>query len=234
MDKRQELILETIIKEHINTGIPVSSSVLVEKYKLNISSATVRNEMSTLERDGYIIQPHTSAGRIPSEDAYVLYVEKLQNTSTAKPKKISAINAKAIDDAFDLEGEKAFRETAKQISQLSGNAVFWAFHKHNLYYTGISNLFQQPEFSRINIIYDISEVIDRLDEIINSTIEEIELGLHTQIGSNNPFGSIFGSTFVKYKANGKTGMFGVLGPMRMDYEKTISLLDYVDKKISSH
>ncbi len=226
MDSRQELILETIIKEHISTGVPVGSSVLVEKYKLNISPATVRNEMAALERDGYIVQPHTSAGRIPTEEAYVLYLEKL------KLKKISDINSKALDEALDSGGEIAFKETAKQISQLSGNAVFWAFHKHNLYYTGISNLFQQPEFARINIIHDISEVIDRLDEIINHIIEDTEIGLHTRLGSNNPFGSIFGSTFVKYKLDGKTGMFGVLGPMRMDYEKTIALIDYVDKKIN--
>ncbi len=226
MDSRQKLILETIIKEHISTGVPVGSSVLVQKYKLDISPATVRNDMAVLERDGYIIQPHTSAGRIPTEDAYALYLEGL------KIKKISTINARALDDSLRAGDELAFKETAKQISQLSGNAVFWAFHKHNLYYTGISNLFQQPEFARINIIHDISEVIDRLDEIINSIIEDAEIGLHTRFGSNNPFGSIFGSTFVKYKLEGKIGMLGVLGPMRMDYEKTIALVDYVNKKIN--
>ena len=226
MDSRQELILETIIKEHIATGVPVGSSILVEKYKLDISSATVRNEMAALERDGYIVQPHTSAGRIPTEEAYVLYLGKL------KIKKITDTNARALDESLQSGDEMAFKETAKQISQLSGNAVFWAFHKHNLYYTGISNLFQQPEFARINIIHDISEVIDRLDEIINHIIEDIDFGLHTRLGNNNPFGSIFGSTFVKYKLQGKTGMFGVLGPMRMDYEKTIALVDYVNKKIN--
>ncbi len=226
MDKRQELILETIIEEHVNMGTPVGSSILVEKYKLDISPATVRNEMAALERDGYIAQPHTSAGRIPTEEAYLFHIDKL------KSKKISDSDAKSLDDILKQKGERAFRETAKQISQLSGNAVFWAFHKHNLYYTGISNLFGQPEFSRINIIHDISEVIDRLDEIINVIIEDTDFGLHTLLGSNNPFGSIFGSTFVKYKLSGKTGMFGVLGPMRMDYGKTISLVDYVNKKIN--
>ena len=226
MDSRQELILETIIKEHIATGVPVGSGVLVERYNLNISSATVRNEMAALERDGYIVQPHTSAGRIPTEDAYNLYLNNLEL------KKISSTNAKVLDDAMRTGDEMALKETAKQIAQLSGNAVFWAFHKHNLYYTGISNLFQQPEFARINIIHDISEVIDRLDDMINNIIDDTEFGLHTQLGSNNPFGSIFGSTFVKYKLQGKTGMFGVLGPMRMNYEKTISVIDYVNKKIN--
>jgi len=199
---------------------------LVEKYKLNISPATVRNEMAALERDGYIVQPHTSAGRIPTEDAYKLHLKKI------KLKKISNTNARALDEALQLEEVLAFKEVAKQISQLSGNAVFWAFHKHNLYYTGISNLFQQPEFARISIIHDISEVIDRLDEIIGVIIDDMDFGLHTRVGTNNPFGSIFGSTFAKYKLRGQIGMFGVLGPMRMDYKKTITLIDYVNKEIN--
>jgi heat-inducible transcriptional repressor len=224
MDPRQELILETIIKEHINTGVPVGSSVLVEKYKLNISPATVRNDMASLEKSAFIAQPHTSAGRIPTEKAYLHYLSKLED------KKISKTESRAIDDALNGGSENSFKETAKQISQLSGLAVFWAFHKHNLYYTGLSNLFQQPEFSRVSIIQDISSVIDRLDEIINHEFENLDFGLHTLIGTENPFGSIFGTVFVKYKEKGVAGMLGVIGPIRMDYEKVIGMLDYVNNK----
>ncbi len=226
MDNRQELILNTIIQEHIYTGVPVGSNILVEKYKLNISPATVRNEMASLEKDNYIVQPHTSAGRIPTEKAYLFYLEKLAT------RKINKIDEKTLNESLSTNTELAFKETAKQISQISGNAVFWAFHKNNLYYTGISNLFQQPEFSQINIIYDISAVIDKLDEIINDIIEKMEFGVSVLIGSANPFGEIFGSTFVKYKQDGKTGMLGVLGPMRMDYKKILALMDYVNKKIN--
>jgi transcriptional regulator of heat shock response len=226
MDHRQALILETIIKEHIKTGLPVGSNVLVEKYKLNISPATVRNEMSALEKDEFIVQPHTSAGRIPTEKAYALYLEKIK----IKQAKDSDIGS--LEPSLGIGDEASFKDVAKQVSQLSGNAVFWAFHKHNLYYTGISNLFQQPEFSRISIIHDISAVIDRLDETINSIIEDMEPGLHTLIGSQNPFGSIFGTIFVKYHLAGKTGMIGVLGPIRMDYEKILSLMDFINKRIN--
>ena len=64
MNKRKELILKTIIKEHIKTAQPVGSEGLVDKYDLDISSATVRSEMAELEEAGFIVQPHTSAGRI--------------------------------------------------------------------------------------------------------------------------------------------------------------------------
>ena len=75
MNERRELILKIIINEHVITGSPVGSSVLVDKYKLNMSSATVRNEMAELEEDGYITQPHTSAGRIPTVKCYRYYLK---------------------------------------------------------------------------------------------------------------------------------------------------------------
>ncbi|MBU4256930.1 DeoR family transcriptional regulator [Patescibacteria group bacterium] len=78
MEKRKQLILYTIIKEHIKTGAPVGSGVLVDKYKLDISPATVRNEMAELENEGLITQPHTSAGRVPTEKAYSLFIFILQ------------------------------------------------------------------------------------------------------------------------------------------------------------
>jgi len=225
MDKRKELILNTIIKEHIKTGAPVGSGVLVEKYNLNISPATVRNEMATMEEEGYIIQPHTSAGRIPTEKAYKFHLVNLEE------KKLGKIETLGIEDSLAKSGEDGFKEVAKLISNLTGNAVFWAFHRHNLFYTGISNLFQQPEFRELEVIYDISAIIDRIDEIIDIMFEEIDEGVHTMVGSDNPFGDFCGTVIVKYKTDNKIGLFGVLGPMRMNYEKNIALAEFINSKL---
>lgn len=226
MDPRKELILNTIIKEHIKTGAPVGSSILVEKYKLDISPATARNEMADLEAEGYIAQPHTSAGRIPTELAYDYYLAKIQI------KKINKSDKDNLEELLSKKNEESLKGAAKHLSQLSGVAVFWAFHQHNLYYTGISNLFQQPEFSRMNIIFDISAIIDRIDEIINEIFVDIPNGLTTKIGSKSPFGDFSGSIIAKYKSGGHEGLFGFLGPMRMDYERNLSLLDFVYNKIN--
>ncbi|MCK4540337.1 hypothetical protein KAU09_04245 [Candidatus Parcubacteria bacterium] len=221
MDERKELILNTIIKEHIKTGLPVSSGVLVEKYKLNISPATVRNEMAVLEDEEYIIQPHTSAGRIPTEKAYKLFIENIQ------PKKINQSDRAGLEELLEQSTEENLKNAAKKLSSLSGATVFWAFHRHNLYYTGISNLFQQPEFSELSIIYDISAIIDRIDEIINDIFDEIEDGINIRIGSDSPFGSFSGTIMAKYKIGEHTGLFGVLSPVRMDYEKNLTLINFV-------
>ncbi|OIN89092.1 hypothetical protein AUJ59_02535 [Candidatus Beckwithbacteria bacterium CG1_02_47_37] len=224
MDERKLIILNTIIKEHIKTGAPVGSGVLVDKYRLDISPATVRNEMAELEEENFIIQPHTSAGRIPTEKAYNLYLASL------KEKQLAEKEAEVLRRALKGNDEASFKQTAKEMAKISGNAIFWAFHKNNLYYTGISNLFSQPEFSEPNLIYNISAIIDRMDEIIDDIFSEVK---ETEIllGSANPFGDSCSTIFSKYKRAGKTGLFGILGPMRMDYEKNLALVKFVNSKI---
>ena len=77
MDARKFRILQAIIDDYILTAIPVGSRTISKKYEMGLSSATIRNEMSDLEELGYLAQPHTSAGRVPSYKAYRLYVDKL-------------------------------------------------------------------------------------------------------------------------------------------------------------
>ena len=77
LDKRKAYILATVVYEYIATAEPVGSQALTQKYSLGISSATVRNVMAELEAGGYLIQPHTSAGRIPSDAGYRMYVDQL-------------------------------------------------------------------------------------------------------------------------------------------------------------
>lgn len=227
MEKRKELILDTIINEHIKTGAPVGSGVLVEKYKLNVSPATVRNDMAALEDQGFIHQPHTSAGRVPTEKAYEYYLDRLktEKSENSYTKEFSAI--------LKTKDEQNLKEAAKQLAQISGNAVFWAFHRHNVYYTGISNLFQQPEFSQLNIIHDMSVIIDRIDEIVNELFEKLSQGEHIMIGSQNPFGDYCASVLAKYQLAEYTGIFGIIGPMRMDYKKNISLIKEINHQISA-
>lgn len=226
---RKKLILNTIIKEYIKSAQPVSSGVLVNKYKLKVSPATVRNEMMDLEDEGYIYQPHTSAGRVPTEMAYKLFLEEVKEG--AKTSKLKDSELKLLEDAFDLN-EKSFRQTAKVISELGNGAVFWAFHKNDLYYTGLSQLFAQPEFNQSTAICDASLVIDRLEEIIDAIFEELNDGEHVFIGTDNPFGHFLSTTILKYRRNNSSGLLGILGPMRMDYAKNIQLIKFIKNKLS--
>ncbi|MFA5163548.1 MAG: hypothetical protein WC441_03390 [Patescibacteria group bacterium] len=223
---RKKIILQTLVKEYIKTAQPVSSGVLVEKYKLDISPATVRNELMELEDEGYIFQPHTSAGRVPTEAAY-----ELELTSSRKKKDLKEAERKALESSFS-NNEASFRQTAKLIADLSNGAVFWAFHKNDLYYTGLSNLFSQPEFTRLDMVCDVSEIIDRLEEIIGDVFEDFENGKQVLIGSKNPFGAFLSTVLVKYKSNKQSGLFGILGPMRMDYARNLALVEFIKNKFA--
>lgn len=226
MEKRKELILNTIIREHIKSGAPVGSEVLASKYKLGVSSATVRNEMADLEERGFIMQPHTSAGRVPTEKAYAHYLKEV------KEKKLNESEEKIFADLLGQMDEAAFKQAAKAIAHSTGTAVFWAFHRHNLYYTGIANLLSQPEFVEANLIYDISAIIDRVDEIIDEIYDRLDFGPQILLGKNNPFSPVCSTILSKYKLKDHTGLFGILGPLRMNYEKNLALVRFINQKLS--
>lgn len=225
INNRQKSILIALIKEHIKTAQAVSSGFLVDKYNLDISSATARNEMAELEKLGYVFQPHTSAGRIPSEKAYKYYVSNFLEEKRKEKKYF-----KDLDEKF-LNSEEGFKKVAKMMAEISNNAVFWAFHKNNLYYTGISNLFLQPEFRESEAIYDTSAVIDRMEEIIVDIFDKLDLGENILIGNDNPFGDFLSVVILKYNCRRQVGVMGILGPMRMDYKKNLELIVFLKNKL---
>ncbi|NJO84742.1 MAG: HTH domain-containing protein, partial [Blastochloris sp.] len=92
LTRRQEEILAYIVRAYTQTPEPVSSKFLAESYQLSVSSATIRNEMAALEELGYISQPHTSAGRVPTEIGYRYFVKRLLNAAdltTAEQERIT-------------------------------------------------------------------------------------------------------------------------------------------------
>ena len=224
MEERKRQILDIIIKEHVETGAPVGSSILVNKYKLEVSPATVRNVMADLEEEGYIVQPHTSAGRIPTEDAYRFVLQDIENNELEEKE------SRIIDDVFAKQGDD-FRKIAKILAEVTGSAVFWAKHRNNLYYTGISNWFHQVEFRETEHIYDMGDIIDRMDEILENMFNDVSFEPEILIGSDNPFGNFCSSIVVKYKKDDIVGIFGILAPMRMDYSRNLGIIKYILKQL---
>lgn len=117
LNDRKIQILKAIINDYIATAEPVGSRTLAKKYDLGVSSATIRNEMSDLEDMGLIIQPHTSAGRIPSELGYRLYVDRLMNASELTPKEQEFLHSVVSGNITRIE--YLMEETAKAISMLT-------------------------------------------------------------------------------------------------------------------
>ncbi len=100
LDERKTIILKVIIKSYLETGEPVGSRTISKLSGLNLSSATIRNEMSDLVEMGYIEQPHTSAGRIPTDKGYRFYVDSIVNESN---RRMSAMTTQMLDRVDKLE-----------------------------------------------------------------------------------------------------------------------------------
>lgn len=97
LDERKRKILKAIIQTYLETGEPVGSRTISKYTDLNLSSATIRNEMSDLEDLGYIVQPHTSAGRIPSDLGYRLYVDELMKEKDQEVSEMKEIMIEKTD-----------------------------------------------------------------------------------------------------------------------------------------
>ena len=134
-----------------------------------------------------------------------------------------------LDELFSYN-EASYKKIAKKIAEISGSAVFWAFHKNDLYYTGLSNLFSQSEFKQLDMVSDFSTVIDRLEDIIDDLFEDLQFDSQVFIGQDNPFGNFLSTSLLKYKENKKTGVLGIISPIRTDYEKNLALLEFIKNK----
>lgn len=122
LDARKAYILATVVYEYIATAEPVGSNTLLQKYNLGVSSATIRNEMAELEAAGYLVQPHTSAGRIPSDAGYRTYVDQLM-----RPEHLSSAERQRIrDELFDASRElgEMIASTTRLLSRFSKNLAF--------------------------------------------------------------------------------------------------------------
>ena len=222
MNERQRKILKRIIEAFIKDAKPLASSFLVAKMKQKLSPATVRNELVALEKEGYIFQPHTSAGRIPTEKAYQFYVENYLD----KEKELNTIEKKLLEEIEKQETEDRvkIKNFAKKIAALSKQGVMVTFAECDNYYTGLSNIFSQPEFQNSDLVVNLSSVIDRLDtkvfELDEKDFDEPEVF----IGSKNPIGCDCSLVVFKYQLGKYKGIIALIGPMRMDYKKNYALV----------
>jgi len=117
LSERKKKILQIVVDDYIETAIPVSSKAISEKYMSDISSATIRSELSALEELGYLSQPHTSAGRIPSADAYKLYVSELMVKETLSKKELDYIKKIFLEKSNNVEN--ILKSAVKVISDLT-------------------------------------------------------------------------------------------------------------------
>ena len=229
-DKKKDNLLKIIVEEYIKSASPVGSGLVVEKYMPDVSSATVRNYMVELEDRGLICQPHTSAGRIPTTKGYQYYINNFVIKN--KPSRKSQAKLDNLSTAVK-SGDDQVKSLAKKIAAISGEAVLVSSASGEVYYTGISNLFSQPEFAQQKLVHNMSEIIDHLDELMKGIFAEVAMEAQIIIGPENPCGEESSVVVAKYQSDDDEGIIGILGPNRMNYQENIKLIDWAREILSN-
>src|SRR5581483_5560037 len=160
MTERQKQILSAIIEQYAEVAVPVGSSLLAKVF--DVSSATIRAEMAELERMGYIRQPHTSAGRIPTDRGYRFYVNNLATNSEASQPEKRAERALSARVAHGGMPERTIRNAVDTLVELTHNLAL-ATIGNQLYMSGLSNLFGQPEFMHTGQVQQVARLLDNLE-----------------------------------------------------------------------
>ncbi len=222
MTIRQDKILRAVVEEYAEVASPVGSQLLAKIF--NVSSATIRSEMAELERMGYIKQPHTSAGRIPTDKGYRYYV----NATHEEEAKSSVGGAERALTARIGEGsvpERAIRNTVDTLVELTQNLGL-ATIGNQLYMSGLSNLFGQPEFINSGQVKEVAKLLDNLEPWLREAAPNKPLSVY--IGSENPIGRNSGCSLIisKFRSPYSDKSFiGVLGPTRQSYREVMGLVE---------
>ncbi len=230
LNERKSSLLSKIIEDYIATAKPVSSKVLVEKYGLDWSSATIRNEMQELEELGYIVQPHTSAGRIPTELGYRYYIAHFMNTQQMLQQRLRLALDQLAQTVDNTDPERFMKLLAKGIAELANEAVLVSVSPDHFYYTGISNMFQKPEFHDVEVMYSLSELVDHFDDAMPGLIRRVmPQQITILVGEDNPISSNCSAVSTGYGQ----GVIVILGPMRMNYQSNYQLLKYAQTLLTN-
>lgn len=222
-EDRKRNVLRAVVREYLETAEPVGSEVIVRKYGLGVSSATVRNDLVALEQQGYLVQPHTSAGRIPTEAGYRFYVEEFVREAEVAARTRRQVE-RALEEARMRERE-AMRELVRTMARLTNESVFLSFGDR-AYLTGMTNLLRKPEFRESDLLYAVSDMFDQFDAVVREVRPQREV--EVLIGGDNPFGQSLSAVLTPIRTGELgDGIIGIIGPQRMDYELNVSVVRYV-------
>jgi heat-inducible transcriptional repressor len=227
MTTRQEQILVSIIEQFAEIAVPVGSITLAKLF--GVSPATIRAEMVDLEELGFLTQPHTSSGRIPTDKGYRFYVNLIQGEEASAPdlnKELSRHTQRALEGRIHEKSlpETTIKNAVDTLVELTQNLGL-ATIGDNLYLSGLSNLFSQPEFSRGVGVKEVAKLLDNLEPWMREVAPGKPLSVY--IGSENPIGGSSGCSLIISKFSSpysKNSYIGVLGPTRQSYAQVMRLV----------
>jgi len=227
LTQRQVEILKSLIEEYIATAEPVGSETLEKKYSLSASPATIRNEMVSLTKLGYLKKNHTSAGRMPTPMGMKFYVKQLM-----KEKDLSVTEETAVKESlwdYREKEDKFLRKLTKSLADKTKALAIATTSDGDLYCAGYANILDMPEFFDIDVMKTLLSTMDEFEPcrqfFADIVSEDVQVLLGDDLGPNmqGPYGFVF----THYKTPMQTmGDIGVLGPSRLNYTQIVPTVRY--------
>ena len=237
MDEHQKSLLFAVINEYIKNAQPVSSKWIAECGDFDASTATLRNELALLDEDGFLYQPHTSAGRVPTDKGYRVFVNMLldeieSRTATRDMTAKEETIARVLQQIMRLRAEEhsLFAELGRTLASLSSSTVFSGpISKEKIMFkSGIHEVLSQPELEDISMRKHFGDIVDSMEANLKAFYSILENDKPTVlIGKENPINNAkdFSMIIMKHRIfGGEDGIIVMFGPKRMNYEKNLRLL----------
>jgi len=230
LTQRQAKILAAIVKENCDIGKAVGSKELAEKYEFGISAPSVRNEMQTLEKQGYIKHRHTSAGRVPTDKGYRYFVNQLMDRFKLSIDEQNRLKKELVK--LQMAHVEMGRRIAKLLSDSTQEASF-AILPEEVSTVGLSNILDNPALPAADA-KEIAKFFDDIDNYAEKMMQDYGeeaspktfIGKELQLSKNSDYSMMVSGLKLP---SGKKGVIGLIGPKSMKYEKNLSLMEYISK-----
>jgi len=218
-DRAEEILLRTI-EEYINRGEPVSSRFLFKEYDFGIKPAMIRSELSRLEREGWLSQPHTSGGRIPTDKAYEFYASRL--CKQISPGEVPKTFSELVHSLFERQFKEFIENFSNEVHALS---VGFALEEHGVWKSGLDELMSRLDSDEANVYKGIARDFESIDDRLYGMAKGLmkHEGLEVHIGEKNPFMSSehLSTVFDTFDIDGDKWLLIAIGPKRMNYENNL-------------
>ncbi|GDX22864.1 hypothetical protein LBMAG09_08390 [Actinomycetes bacterium] len=234
MESRQLEILRAIVEEYVATEEPVGSKSIAQRHHLGVSPATIRNEMAVLEEAGLITQPHTSAGRIPTNRGYRLFVDKLATVKPFSEPERRAIET-FLEGAADLDD--VMDRTVRLLAQITKQVAVVQYPSHSeskakVALAGTANLARSSHEQAS----DIHPILEALEEqvVLLRLLSDVGDSMRVRIGDEQSEKNLQTTSLVSmsYGQDGSpAGALGIIGPTRMDYASSMSAVTAVARYV---
>jgi heat-inducible transcriptional repressor len=230
LSDRQQQLLKDIVEIYVKTGEPISSELIEKSYNLGVSPATIRNEMAKLSDLGYLKQPHTSAGRVPTALGFRVYINGLM-----KEKELPVVDEVAIrQQVFDNRTQinRMFQTATRALAKKCGT-IAMVVNDGEVFYTGAANILDLPEFFDIDVTRFVLSMFDECS-LLQQILDKAQGSepMHIIFGEETGFEYLRPTSFafVNFQSGvDDRGVIGVIGPDRLNFPVVLPYLRYVGR-----